>query len=79
MQIEHASSLMRDDAAVPRRGARQEQRSLVWIEFTRLGGARPTPRVLSSHRPALAALEVPTLSPVRGARVSLTAIGLLGE
>ena len=32
-----------------------------------------------SHRPALTTLEVPAVSPVRGARVSLTAIGWFGE
>jgi enamine deaminase RidA (YjgF/YER057c/UK114 family) len=32
-----------------------------------------------SHRPALTALEVPAVSPLRGARVALTAIGWFGE
>jgi 2-iminobutanoate/2-iminopropanoate deaminase len=32
-----------------------------------------------SHRPALTVLEVPAVSPVRGARVSLTAIAWFGE
>lgn len=32
-----------------------------------------------SHRPALTVLEVPAVAPVRGARVSLTAIGWFGE